>query len=296
MQPYRHRQEGGRPPHRGTVRVKIVALAAAALFAPAAARGADIGLGFDNASTPAATSDQAQPSRIDRAFSVFHEWKVVVGAAAFVLPEYEGSDKFRVLPFPIVSASYGDWAHLDTSGLTVDVYKDGGFRIGVKAGYEFGRKESDSNYLRGLGDVGAGGIVGGIVSYETGPFKIYAELDKTFGGSDGLTGKLGASASYRYDRFLFSADAFATLADDKYMEAYFGVNANQSARSGLPEYTAKAGLKRVDLKGSVTYLVTENWSVTGAAGAGLLMGDARNSPIVRDKIQPFARIGAAYRF
>lgn len=276
--------------------MKIVALAAAALFAPVAARGADIGLGFDNASTPAATSDQAQPSRIDRAFSVLHEWKVVIGAAAVVLPEYEGSDKFKVLPFPIVSASYGDWAHLDTKGLTVDLYRHNGFRIGVKAGYEFGRKESDSDYLRGMGDIGAGGVVGGIVSYETGPFKVYGEIDKTLGGSDGLTGTLGASASHRYDRFVFSADASATFADDKYMEAYFGVNAGQSARSGLPEYKAKAGLKRADLKASVSYLVAENWSVTAAAGAGLLIGDARNSPIVRDKIQPVARIGAAYRF
>ena len=90
--------------------------------------------------------------------------------------------------------------------------------------------------------------------------------------------------------------ASATFADNNYMDAYFGVNASQSARSGLPEYEAKAGLKRVDLKASVTYMFNENWLVTGAAGAGLLMGDAKDSPIVKDDIQPFAMLGLSYRF
>ncbi len=276
--------------------MRIITLAAAALFTPITAKGADLDAGLGDTSTPAATSEQTQLDRIDRAFAVLHEWNVVVGAAAIVLPEYEGSDKFRVAPFPLFSASYGDWVHLDTRGLTVDLYESNGFRFGVKGGYELGRQEDDSDYLAGLGDIDAGGVVGGVASYETGPFRIYAEIDKTLGGSDGLTGTLGAVASHRYDRFIFSADAFATFADNNYMDAYFGVNAGQSARSGLPEYEAKAGLKRVDLKASVTYMFNENWLVTGAAGAGLLMGDAKDSPIVQDDIQPYAMLGLSYRF
>lgn len=277
-------------------RMRIVALAAATLFTPITAKGADLDTGPGNTSTPVATSEQAQLSRIDRAFAVLHEWNVVVGAAAIVAPEYEGSDKFKVVPFPIVSASYGDWLHLDARGLTANVYTSNGFRVGVRGGYELGRKEDDSDYLAGLGDIDMGGVIGGVASYQTGPFKVYAEIDKTLGGSDGLTGTLGASASHKYDCFIFSADTSATFADDNYMEAYFGVNASQSARSGLPQYDAKAGLKRVDLKASVTYVITENWSVTGTAGAGLLMGDAKDSPIVKDKVQPFAMMGLAYRF
>ncbi len=107
---------------------------------------------------------------------------------------------------------------------------------------------------------------------------------------------ISAKASHRYERFIFSADVSGTWVDDNHMESYFGVTSIQSARSGLTEYEAKAGIKRVDLKGSVTYMMTETWSVTGAAGAGFLLGDAKDSPIVKDDIQPFAMLGVGYRF
>lgn len=225
-----------------------------------------------------------------------HDWKVTIGAGAIYMPEYEGSDKFDVNPFPIFSAEFGDRVSVDITGVTVDLYERDGFRVGVKGGYERGRKEDDSDYLRGLGDIDAGGVIGGIVSYEHGPFEVYGKLDKTIGGSDGLTGTVGAKASYKYERFIFSADVSGTWADDKSMESYFGITSAQSASSGLAQYDAKAGVKRVDVKGSISYMMTENWLVTGAAGAGFLVGDAKDSPVVKDDVQPFAMLGIAYRF
>jgi outer membrane scaffolding protein for murein synthesis (MipA/OmpV family) len=43
-------------------------------------------------------------------------------------------------------------------------------------------------------------------------------------------------------------------------------------------------------------MLTDNWLVTGAAGAGLLVGDAKNSPVVKKDVQPFAMLGVAYKF
>src|SRR5688572_13844641 len=82
-------------------------------------------------------------------------------------------------------------------------------------------------------DIDMGGVIGGIVIYEVGPFGVYAKLDKTIGGSEGLTGTFGAKVSHRYERFIFSADVSGTWADDKHMESYFGVTSIQSDRSGL---------------------------------------------------------------
>lgn len=293
MQFYRSCLEGSEATRAKSAGIAVCAFSAIVLFAPIAAQGAD--LGTLNEAVPAA-SDQAEVSRIDRAFAALHRWNVVIGAAALVQPEYEGSDKFDVVPFPLVSASYGDWLYLDAEGITADVYKNYGFTVGVRGSYDLGRKEDDSDYLRGLGNIDAGGVLGGVVSYETGPFKLYAEVGKIIGGSDGLTGTVGASATQQYKSFIFSADASATFADDNYMEAYFGVNASQSARSGLARYDAQAGLKRVDLKASVTYVFNEHWSVTGTAGTGLLMGDAKDSPVVKEKVQPFGMLGMAYSF
>ncbi len=224
------------------------------------------------------------------------DWKVTIGAGGIYLPEYEGSDKFDIKPFPLISARIGDRLRIETTGITYDVLRWEGFTLSARGGYELGRKEDDSDYLRGLGDIDAGGVLGGIISYKAGPFETYAALDKTIGGSEGLVGTFGARASHRYERFIFTADVSGTWADDNYMESYFGVTAQQSASSGLAQYDAKAGIKRVDVKGSVTYMLTDNWLVTGAAGAGFLMGDAKDSPIVKDDVQPFAMLGVAYKF
>jgi outer membrane protein len=262
---------------------------AACAFVPFAANGADL----DVSETP---PEQIDVRRFGGVQEKLHDWDVTLGGGAIYLPEYEGSGEFKVLPFPIFSASFRDTVHIDSTGVILDLYQQDGFRAGLKGGYELGRKEDDSDYLHGFGDVDPGAVIGGVISYERGPFEVYAELDKTVGGSDGLTARIGATVSHRYERFVFSGDVSATWADEKHMAAYFSIAPDQSARSGLPEYEAETGIKRVDLKASATYMLTDNWFVTGSAGTGVLIGDAKDSPIVRDEIQPFGMLGLGYRF
>jgi outer membrane scaffolding protein for murein synthesis (MipA/OmpV family) len=159
-----------------------------------------------------------------------------------------------------------------------------------------GRKEEDSKHLKGLGDIDAGAMVGTKVSYETGPVELYASVDKTIGGSEGLLGVVGANVSHHYNAFIFSAGASATFADENYMQSYFGVTAVQSARSGLRQYEAGAGLKRYDIEASVTYMATENWLIRGQVGVGFLAGDAKDSPVVQKDVQPSGMLMVGYRF
>lgn len=235
-------------------------------------------------------------NRFGTAGQKLHDWNVVVGAGAMYTPKFEGSDEFEVRPIPVFSARIGDRVSIDPTGLIVDVLQSNGFTFSIKGGYELGRDEDDSDHLRGLGDVDAGGVIGGKVSYQLGPAELYASIDKTIGGSDGLVGKFGANISQRYDRFILSAGASATFADDNHMQSYFGVTSEQSARSGLPQYDAGAGLKRFDVEASLTYMATENWLVRGQAGVGFLTGDASDSPIVQDDVQPSAMLMVGYKF
>lgn len=224
------------------------------------------------------------------------DWDVVVGAGAVYAPKFEGSDEFKVSPFPMISATFGDRVSIGEGGLTVDVLESNGLALSIRGGYDMGRKEDDSDHLKGLGDVDGGGVVGAQLSYTIGPAEIYTSIDKTIGGSDGLVGTFGAKISHQYDRFIFAAGASATVADGNHMESYFGVTKTQSARSGLREYQAGAGLKRFDVEASVTYMATENWLIRGQAGVGFLTGDAADSPIVQADIQPAAMLMVGYKF
>ncbi len=294
-------EKGGNPspPYTASSRPKfrfvafsIGGMLVAATISPAVGWAADP-TADDGFSAPAGQFDER---RYGDFRDTLADWKVVIGAGAIYVPEYEGSDKFDVKPFPMFSAQFGERLKVETTGITYDVIRWQGLKISARAGYELGRQEDDSVYLSGLGDVEAGGVVGGIVAYEAGPFEVYAALNKTIGGSEGLLGTFGARASQRYERFVFTADVSGTWADDKHMEAYFGITPVQSANSGLAQYDAKAGIKRVDVKASITYMLTDNWLITGAAGAGFLTGDAKDSPIVKDDVQPFGMLGVSYKF
>lgn len=258
------------------------------------ARAADLYESGEAAIPPTAAFDEGRFGGIRQKLS---DWDVMVGAGAIYAPKFEGSDEFEIVPIPMVSATFGR-VTIDPGGLSVNVLESNGFKFAVTGGYELGggRKESDSRHLRGLGNIDAGGVVGGQVSYEMGPMEFYAKVDKTIGGSESLLGQVGANVSHHVDRFILSAGASATFADDNHMESYFGVTAAQSARSGLRQYDASAGLKRFDIEASVTYMATENWFVRGQAGVGFLTGDAKDSPIVQDDVQPSAMLLVGYKF
>jgi len=230
----------------------------------------------------------AQPER---------SWSLIIGAGGSYKPEYEGSDKYKLSPVPVVVFTYDEWLEIDPTGVTITVLERDGFALAGKVGYESGRDEDDGDRLRGMGEIDFAATVGAKASYSWDGFELYATLDQTIDGSESLIGTVGAEYQAPVtERLILGAGVEAIIANDKHMEAYFGVDAAQSARSGLPEYEAKAGLKRVDISASATYLLTENWLVRGEAGVGVLTGDAADSPLVEKEIQPSASLFVGYKF
>ncbi|MBW9051212.1 MipA/OmpV family protein [Rhizobium mesosinicum] len=251
--------------------------------------------GFDDGGRGAVTPGES--SRPAGVRGKLHDWDVVLGAGAIYTPKFEGSKDYKVVPVPLISASFfNDYVHIGPTGLLVDLYKVDNIKVSAKGGIEFGRDEDDSDHLEGLGDIDTGAVVGGVISYQLGPVELSAGIDKIIGGSDGLTGTFGAEYSRFAGKFIFSTGASVTWADKNYMKSYFGVTPLQSARSGLGVYDAGAGFKRVDLTASVTYLASENWFIRGQAELGILTGDARKSPIVQKEIQPSVMMFVGYKF
>jgi outer membrane protein len=277
---------------------------AQALILPAIAQMAILGLSPQaHAADAVAIEDSETPSvqnfdeeRMGGVRQKLHDWDVVIGPVVIYSPAFEGAKDMKIRPFPMFSATIGGIVSVDPRGVSVRAYETKGFTLDLKGGYELGRAEDDDDHLEGLGDVDVGGVIGATLGYQIGPAEIYASIDKTIGGSNGLTGTLGAKVSHRYERFLFSAGVSATAADDNHMETYFGVTPKQSTRSGLDAYEANAGIKRFDVEASVTYMVNENWLVRGQLGVGFLTGDAADSPIVQRKVQPNAMFLVGYKF
>lgn len=226
-----------------------------------------------------------------------HDWHFVIGAGAAYKPEYQGSDKYEFSAIPLFSAQFFDVVTVDSTGVDLKVYQVGSFRLDASIGYDIGRKEDDADELRGMGDVDFGVTVGGKATYEFGPASVFVGVDKTIGGSDGLLVNAGAAVTAPItDSFILGAEASATFADTNYMESYFGVSAAQSARSGHAQYKAEAGFKSVDASLKATWLIDEHWTLIGKQSVGLLVGNAADSPLVKEKFQSNTMLALGYRF
>jgi outer membrane scaffolding protein for murein synthesis (MipA/OmpV family) len=74
-----------------------------------------------------------------------------------------------------------------------------------------------------------------------------------------------------------------TLASDDYMKSFFGVNAGNVKSSGLSSHKADAGIKDIGLAGMGLFHFNENWHLGGTLLYQRLLGDAEDSPIVKQR-------------
>ena len=228
--------------------------------------------------------------------SASQQWMFSIGAGAVLLPDYEGSDDFGISPIPLVNVTWNDRVYLrfpDELGVTI--YRNHGLSVSAGLGVDLGRSEDDSDDLAGLEQIDPAATARGRISYTFGPVTTAVRVLRYLGGSDGLElgAQIGAAAPLpflapRNDRApapRISFDASLEWSDRNAMTAYFGVAATESARSGLPQYSAEAGLKSVGSDLSLLYFITPRLLVNAFVEYDRLIGDAGDSPIVRDPDQ-----------
>jgi len=233
-------------------------------------------------------------------------WKFTLGLGVGSGPKYPGSSERKTRALPIFSANYGRYFIGGTPnagapvGLGAYLYQDNHWRLGAGLGgnLEKPRKESDSPSLRGLGDIDATALGSIFASYSDKWFSVRGSVVTDVGGKhEGTRASLGFDAKYALtDKLLLSAGPGLTWADRKYTQTFFGIDAAQSANSGLPVYTAKSGLNSIRFTVGADYRLTPNWSLGTRFTAEDLRGDAADSPITQKKAQNSFSLFAAYRF
>lgn len=264
----------------------------AGIWAPTA-HGADI------SSQPAA---EVAPVPNERVFSAF-----LAAGAAFV-PEYEGSDSYDIKPFAIANLTWrGVELQVRGTQARLDVLADSPWDVGPIVRYRGKRDDDVSGPVKRLDEIDAAVEAGGFVGYR-------------FGGDARGQGEIGLEASFvhdvsnAHDGFLVTAgvsyaalrwgpayvnvDAQTTYGSKSFNRTYFGVSQSESSASGLRAYRPDAGFK--DLSAGVTagYQFTESWGVLARAGVTRYVGDAADSPIVRDGSKTSGLLGLAvsYRY
>lgn len=211
-------------------------------------------------------------------------WTVTVGGGAQIAPKFYGSEDYAIFPLP----NFG----LRREGEPVPFESpDESFGIGLlgrDSAFDFGpvarmvSKREEDDVGAPVGNVGTSIEVGGFVQTFIGQnFRLRGELRQAISGHDGLVGDIAADFIFRNgDETIFSIGPRARWADGDFHDAYFGVPVAIPA-AGLTAYNPGSGFYSVGARAGLTQRLGRNWGLFGYVGYDRLIGDAADSPIVR---------------
>ncbi len=222
--------------------------------------------------------------------------RAVVGAAVIYAPRYEGSDRYRFVPVPLIELRYGRFFANPRKGVGYVVVKRRKLTITAGATYVRGYRRQDAP--EGVGRLSSG--VGARVAADLKTHGVRLTLGMTkvlSGGVDGALADAGLSVPVPVtSRLILIPGVSATWADRRYSDRYFGVTPAQAAASGLPVFHPGGGIKDVAATLAATYRVDDHISLAATGAITALTGDVKDSPIVLERTQSSAVVSVSYRF
>ncbi|MBF9150410.1 MipA/OmpV family protein [Novosphingobium sp. 1Y9A] len=240
-------------------------------------------------------------------------WTMTVGVAPVFGMAWAGSKDTALSIFPGLRVNYKDTLFLSVQdGLGWNAVNRDGWKAGPIVRSRFGRNEDDggspflvaggSDALRGMGDIGIAGEGGGFVEKRLGAkrqWRLRAEVRQGFGAHEGVVGDVLAQYSGRSGRLMYAVGPRATFASGDFMRTYYGVDAGQSARTGLAVSRPDGGLASYGLGANLIRPLDRKRAVAVFAGVDRLGGEPAGSSLIRERgqrTQFSIGLGYSYRF
>lgn len=220
----------------------------------------------------------------------------MIGVGAAYMPTYHGSDKYRFQPLPAIDIKWGPLFVNFQNGIGATAIDNETITIGAGFVMADGYRAKDAP--RGIGKLSTGLGGRGFISLRQFGVEATVGVTKIITGS---TEGMVADASLSYpimvsQRFMLVPSIGTTWGDKKHNNRYFGITQRQSTASGLQQYTAGSGFIDAKAEVGVMYRVTDRITLGASGGVTTLMGDAKDSPIVKEKTRPFGLVFVGYSF
>jgi MipA family protein len=241
---------------------------------------------------------------------------VTLGAAAVIVPEYPGSDQYRVVPLPMTQVALGSHASYlgpSTTGLGIALgayaLRTPRLSLAGEVGVLDSRPASRADALAGTDDRDRVATVGASLGYRSGPAEARVGVSRGLNDDGGFLGTARVALTRPFGRLIATAGVGATFADGRQMRREFGVteleasrrqeliaagDARLDANDGLA-YRPDGGLRHVGASLSLMYPLSRRWSLIGFGGVDRLSDEAADSPLVRRREQFTGGVGLGYR-
>lgn len=233
--------------------------------------------------------------------------RIKLGGAAVIKPEYEGSDEYEVIGYPIVgfeslteSMFDGRLSFDGADAVKYALIRRQGFEIGPLGGIRFERDEDDGDLLRGIGDVDTAIILGAYVKYNFTP-EYFAQVSYHHDVAEdtGFEIKFGLGTKQKLSNgWTMKGYVGGVFSNDEYFDSYFGITTAQSLNSAanLAVYNPDDGIKSVEASLGFDIPLDDRWELQLKGKYSYLFEEAADSPIVEDENQFVGVVGLAYYF
>lgn len=229
-----------------------------------------------------------------------HQYVIDLGAGVMAKPRYPGSDEVIAVPFPLIFVG-----KFFIPGVGEVISEDDRIkRFSIYPSFNFNgkRDSSDSEDLAGLDDVDWALEVGLGMAYRHDWIRGFVEVRQGFNGYSGQVADFGIDfIANPTEDLQVMVGPRAGWGSDGYMDTYFGITAAEAADLDPPynqPYDAEAGFNTVGVAATASYDLTDEFTFHLRSGWDRLIGDAADSPIVKEGSvnQFYGGAGITYEF
>lgn len=216
------------------------------------------------------------------------ETQITLGFGPRYSPDYPGSDDYDADADLVFFFRLGKFLIFDNDGIRIDILGGKRIKLGPVIKLTRGRNERANPALTGLGSIDQSVELGGFVRVE-----LSQKTNLRLRYRRGMSGHNGDIVDLELNHLLYKRGALsiaggirANWAGAKVLRRFFGIDAEQSVRSGLPEFRLGSAVSNARLNLSGRWAFKRRWSLNGYVQYDRLLGRAADSPIVRDLGSP----------
>ncbi|WP_034944305.1 MipA/OmpV family protein [Erwinia oleae] len=226
------------------------------------------------------------------------EYNASVGLGAAWVPYYSGADKYHISPVPQAQLFNGR-LRLQGDELSVVLPLTDDVSIGPVVGYSSGRDSSDVSALNGLEDIDSTVLYGAFLRWQPGRFNATLKYLAAGDSDQGASATLSVGYDiYRDEQQKLTLGVSGMWNSSDYMQSWYGITPQQSASSErhYSVYTPSSGFSKITPGLSWQYQLSPHWRVNSALGWGILINDAKESPLAEKSSNAMGMVGLNYQF